>query len=167
MYDVNFTVVYERYEKLIYSLVHKYKLHYEKDEYVQIGRIALFKAWKRFDPGSGPFPSYAKRYIEGYLKDAIRKDVYYQDKCQLCEPVLLQSVCPPIDDESVEELKQVINTFGLSDRETIWVNESILAGYKPREIAVRHGVSTGTVHSWRKQALKKMRTIFFSSPPHF
>ncbi|MBM7097677.1 MULTISPECIES: sigma-70 family RNA polymerase sigma factor [Alteribacter] len=160
MYDADFEVVYEKYEPLIFSLLKKFRLHFDQEEYVQIARVALFHAWRRFDPDMGAFPAFAKRYIEGYLIRAIKKDRRLNDHCQLIEPVLLEDVAPHYKEESLQPVYEIMNEAGLSFRQKTWVEEAVIYECKPREIAARYKVSVDTVHTWRKGALKKLRSFF-------
>ncbi|WP_157811937.1 sigma-70 family RNA polymerase sigma factor [Alteribacter populi] len=154
---LNFDQVYHDFEPLIRSLLNKWQLGFDQDEYLQIGRIALYEAWCRYDPQKGPFPGYAKAYVKGYLLIAIQDHVKRNEHFQLTEPLTLTDTAPVSADESLEEIYSLIRTARLSRREKTWVIETIIHQLKPREIAEKYNVKISTVHTWKKEATKKLK----------
>ncbi|MDG5789349.1 sigma-70 family RNA polymerase sigma factor [Evansella sp. AB-P1] len=157
--EATFEACCEKYMPIVFAAVKKWNLGREVDEYVQIGRIALYDAWCKYDLASGPFAPYAQSYIHGRIKRAIANQDKWSQHYQTTEPFILAELSPaaPFSEEELLLLKEWIKTTPLSKREKLWVEEGIFYGYKPQEIAKRHKVSITTVKSWRKQAIKKLR----------
>ena len=58
-----------KYEKLIWSIVNKYKSYFDKDDLFQVGVIGLINAYKNYDKKQNTkFSSYAYFYIFGEIK---------------------------------------------------------------------------------------------------
>ncbi|MGP4082235.1 sigma-70 family RNA polymerase sigma factor [Pseudalkalibacillus sp. R45] len=141
------------FDPLIKTMIRRYSYSLEFDESYQIGRIALWEAYERFDPDKGAFPAYAQRYISGRFLQIINK------KCVImthAEDHILEEnnsfVVPFLDDLIVNDYLQ-----NLSERERLYVNEIILKQGSMKELACLEGVSYETVRSWRKNALDKLR----------
>ena len=47
------------------------------------------------------------------------------------------------------------------------VAESLEAGCRPAEVALRHGISTGQLYTWRREMLGLQRAVTRSEAPHF
>lgn len=45
--------------------------------------------------------------------------------------------------------------------------ESLEAGCRPAEVALRHGISTGQLYTWRREMLGLQRAVTRSEAPHF
>ncbi|WP_161524637.1 sigma-70 family RNA polymerase sigma factor [Alteribacter lacisalsi] len=157
-----FHEVYHQFEPLIFSFIHKFRLIYDQDEYIQIARIALFEAWSRHDGDHSSFPGYAKSYIRGYLQNAITADRKNQEQNVFTEPstFALMHTGKSEDDFSMSEVSMLLDSASLSGRERIWVDEYLLNGSSQKDIAGRHGVKPETVKAWRKSALLKLRREF-------
>ena len=87
----------ESYLPLVYSLIKRWNLQGNREEYVQIGRIALFEAWRRFDPDKGHFGAFAKSYVYGRMKQEIFKEDRWRTRHVAAEPVALVEMSPAVD----------------------------------------------------------------------
>ncbi|OIJ14248.1 hypothetical protein BKP35_07035 [Anaerobacillus arseniciselenatis] len=154
--DKSFDEIAKNYEPLIKKQLKLLNIYKDHEEYFQEGLIALWEAYKRFDPEKGKFSSFAIITVRGRLLSLLNKEKKFQDHHTLGE-----SNNPHLVDQSVKvplEL-EVVNSYleGLSNREKLWIQEAILNEKKLSEIAKDHGVSTNTVKSWKKNVVKKLR----------
>ncbi len=64
------------YEKLVYSIIHRYTKSFDKDDLYQVGMLGLLHASKNFDPTREniKFSTYAYYYILGEVKKYIREN---------------------------------------------------------------------------------------------
>ena len=158
--EIEFEKCCEEYMPIVKSLVRKWNLKWEQEDYIQIGRIALYDAWCKYDPKHGPFAPYAKSYVSGRLKKALCKQDRWRTQHVSIEPVILSEMTPALRyDEDQILITDWLNRSNLSDREKLWVKEALFHGYKPQEIAIIYGVNVETVKSWRKKALEKLSKL--------
>ncbi len=150
-----FEKVLNNFDPLIKSMIRRYSKQQEFDEMYQIGRIALWEAYERFDIEKGHFPAFASRYVSGRFLQILNKkrlEVVEVEGRSLEEQNSF--IVPFLDDLIIKDYVQ-----NLSDRERLYVNAIILQQESIKELAQREGVSYETVRSWRKCALSKLRTI--------
>lgn len=68
-----------KYEKLIWSIVNKYKSYFDKDDLFQVGVIGLINAYKNYDKKQNTkFSSYAYFYIFGEIKKYISESYVFK-----------------------------------------------------------------------------------------
>lgn len=155
---IPFEEVAEDFTPLVMGMIQRLKIYKNREEYVQIGFIALWKAYKNFDPEKGSFSSYAYSYVRGDMLAQLKKDANY-DECHVLND-FEQGMNPKADESrSVKEEYDSITPYlkHLTPREMDWVIEHIIYGRTIAEIAKKYDVAPSTVKSWRRQALKKLR----------
>lgn len=155
---MSFQEVAEKYAPLIRSQIKKLHIYRDWDEFFQIGLIGLWKAYEQYDKEKGRFATIAMFRIRGSLLDHLRKEGLFQKHHLYGEDVLLHYM----EDENClikEMLEQQLDEYSsfLSEREAQWLQYAIIQDKKPAQIAKELGVSTNTVGTWRKKALKKLR----------
>lgn len=146
---------------LVNSIIRKWNLNRDREEFEQIGRIALFEAWSKFDPKQGVFAAYAKSYVYGRMKSEITGRKKWQDRhlpTEQAEIVNVTDSVPGIDERQIA-FKDWLERSRLTKRERIWAREALLYGLKPKEISEKYGVQVSTVKYWRKQALIKLKKM--------
>ncbi len=150
-----FEELIKQYEPLVKSTLRRLGLQNDFDEAKQIGWIALWEAWKTFDPQKGAFPAYAKTMVHGRLKSYARKRYQTNQKIVLCsvlpeEPVAVKETFSTLD----------IDWAPLTLRERQWMNETYNNHRTTKEIARAYEVSEHTVRSWKKSVIQKLRKGF-------
>lgn len=158
MQDTAFEQVMEDYMPLIGGMINRLHIHKNKEEFIQIGRIALWKAWQGFNESKGTFSTYAFSYVRGEMLSHLRREsTYEQQHTWLTDEAAegLVSSFPETPAAAEESLEDYL--YSLSAREKTWVIEAIIYGRTIQQISVLHSVSSSTVKSWRKMALKKLK----------
>ncbi|MBU9713502.1 sigma-70 family RNA polymerase sigma factor [Evansella tamaricis] len=153
----------EEYMPLVYSAIRRYNLQNNREEFLQIGRIALFEAWRNYDPNQGPFAPYAKSYVYGRIKESLYKDNRWNTNQFPMEPLTMTEVMgtqSQVDDQQRIVIEDWLKRSILSEREQLWVKESILNGLNTKDICEKYGVGVPTVKSWKRFALMKLREIW-------
>ncbi|KHF38453.1 sigma-70 family RNA polymerase sigma factor [Halalkalibacter okhensis] len=153
----SFEEVLKNYEPAIKKQLISLRIYKDHDEFYQIGRLALWDAYRKFNPEKGTFSTYAISYIRGRMLVSLRKERKYSDHHSYAgdeqlEAVVSQHETTPLEIELLEPY-----LTNLSERERLWVKESIIKQKKTAEIASQFNVSTPTVRSWKKTALTKLR----------
>ncbi|SDO39061.1 sigma-70 family RNA polymerase sigma factor [Alkalicoccus daliensis] len=156
--EKEFEKVLSQFMPMVYGVIHKWNLMREKEEYEQIGRIAIYEAWLKYDTAAGPFAPLAKSYIYGKIRHELTRQDKRKSRAYSLEPELLFNIADSQHSEEIVLLQQWILQLDLTPREKDWAAAYIIENLKPADIAVKYGVSVTTVKSWRKTALKKLRS---------
>lgn len=157
---IDFATLLQDYEPLIKSQIKRLHLTNNYEHYYQIGAVGLWKAYKNFDAEKGKFSTYAYHTVRGHLLMALRDEKKFTDHHLLQDEQTSGHFHIPAEQikqepTSVEEL--IPFHIHLSPREKLWIKEAIILDNTLSEIAKKHNVSTNTVSTWRKNALRKLR----------
>lgn len=116
----------------------------ELDEFIQLGRIGLLKAIRKYNPKLGNLSTIAWHYIQGEIKKAIRKNSRYN-------PVeIIETGYEP--SENFWEL--LPDTLTENERKII---ELKVQGYTFEEISNEIELTKSWVHMLFKRAIKKIQ----------
>lgn len=69
----SFEQLVEQYIPMMHKIIHSLNIYKNKEEFYQLGLIALWEASKRYDPKKGKLASYVYMYIKGYLLMELKK----------------------------------------------------------------------------------------------
>jgi len=155
--ETPFEEVLRMYEPAIKKQLVTLRIYKDYEEYYQIGRIALWHAYERYEEAKGNFSTYAIASIRGYMLNHLQKESVYEERCSADEEAIdrVPDATVLMDDDR-ELLAPYLEQ--LSPREQTWLYEKFVLGKKQQEIALEYRVSVSTVHAWRKSALQKLRT---------
>lgn len=145
------------YEPMVHSIINKLNILYDIDEYMQIGRLAVYEGLKKFDIQKAKCTESQFIYtmIRQRLIDAIRKTSRYQERNTLVEDDGLAS-CSVKDEYYINtDTVKILNT-----REYKWFTLAA-HGYSLTEIAGQLGVSLSTAKNIRKSARCKIRYLYY------
>ncbi|WP_110929229.1 sigma-70 family RNA polymerase sigma factor [Bacillus massiliglaciei] len=152
----NFTELAEKYTPMIHKVIHTLSIYKNKEEFFQIGLIALWEASRRKED-SEKFLNFAYMVVKRRIINEINRQNRLQSQSLSfgkTENISLLSYDKPFEEESV-----LCYTSGLTQNQKKWVTGTFLDGRSIAEIAEQHGVTAASVKSWRAQALKKLRKI--------
>ncbi|MDK6863352.1 MULTISPECIES: sigma-70 family RNA polymerase sigma factor [Nosocomiicoccus] len=145
------------YEPMIASIINRLNILYDRDEYMQIGRLAVYEALNKHDESKCKESQFVYTMIYQRLIDEIRKNARRLERYQVTEDGVLHTI--PID--SIDANLYLIGVKEkLTEREYAWLLMTI-DGYALVEIAKHLGVSLSTAKNIRKQARKTLYTHFY------
>ena len=145
------------YEPMISSIINRLNILYDRDEYMQIGRLAVYEALNKHDESKCKESQFVYTMIYQRLIDEIRKNARRLERYQVTEDGVLHTI--PID--SIDANLYLIGVKEkLTEREYAWLLMTI-DGYALVEIAKHLGVSLSTAKNIRKQARKTLYTHFY------
>lgn len=145
------------YEPMIASIINRMNILYDRDEYMQIGRLAVYEALNKHDESKCKESQFVYTMIYQRLIDEIRKNARRLERYQVTEDGVLDTI--PID--SIDANLYLIGVKEkLTEREYAWLLMTI-DGYALVEIAKHLGVSLSTAKNIRKQARKTLYTHFY------
>lgn len=151
----DFEQLAEQFNSMIFSIIHTLHIYKNKDEFYQIGLLALWDASKNFDEKKGAqFSTYAYHYIKGRIMTSLRKESKREER--ILYPS--EEFWGLIEYEMrVLEKENLLDYFyQLTQNQEKWVIAHFYNGLKDREIAERENVSISSVKQWRKLAMKKL-----------
>ncbi|QHS23754.1 sigma-70 family RNA polymerase sigma factor [Virgibacillus sp. MSP4-1] len=156
-----FSHVLEEYERIIFHFIHKYGIRDPENEFYQEGVIALWKAYKDYDPAKGKFSTYAYFLIQKTFLTLIRKsnrqtekDQYYIEVKSKDFQEVAEELDTGFDPYLYEQIKQV-----LTDNQMKWFQRFVLEDLSIKEIAEKEKVTIDAVKNWGRLAKPKVREL--------
>jgi RNA polymerase sigma factor (sigma-70 family) len=156
--DEKFEQLLTQFTPMIYFIIRKLAIYKNKQEFYQIGCIALWDASLRFNEEKGEFHSFAYSYILGRMKSALTKEKVKQEKDDQLTVVSPQETTS--EDDFISLLSHLVIdrvSLLLTANQSKWLKAYCLYGKTPSEIAKDEGVSISAVEAWRRDALVKIK----------
>lgn len=155
----DFNIVIKNYKGMIYSILKKYHIHREIDDYEQICFIALWEAHCNFDPEKGQFSTFAYAKMNGAVLHQLRKSGKYYERHCYFEPILLEVIDNNSTDLSLAEWDLFIDSIQLTPLEkNILLQKS--NGLTFKQISVKHELSIDQVKKRYYKILEILRNYF-------
>lgn len=156
--EQKFEQLHKQYEPMIYHILKKLLIYRNKQEFYQIGCIALWEASLRFNEKRGEFKSYAYSYIVGRMKSELSNQRMLLEKSSKLERIFNQDIIAE-DDFTLLLSESFIDSIShhLSLHQSKWLKAYCLHGKTPSEIANDEGVSISAVKAWRRDAITKLK----------
>ncbi|NLY80325.1 MAG: sigma-70 family RNA polymerase sigma factor [Lysinibacillus sp.] len=160
----NFEQVLDQYRPMIYSVLKKARVYKNYDEYVQVATIALWNAWRKYDPVIGPFPPYAYRtmlttiYREMSLENKYADNQRSMDKEKLtflAQQMELKNYSPPLCSDFLLRVKSLLSKEEFELLIDLYHNR-----YKYDELTKKYGVSVSALKKRRDRMIKRLRQEF-------
>lgn len=153
----NFQETVEKYEPMIYQIMHSLHIYKNHDEFYQIGLIALWEASERFVEGKGAFSSFAYATIKGRLLTELSRAKKQEERNTYPDEQFWEYRIDP-----AKEPMELATLLSYCDRLTVkqkkWVIMTFYFGMGTSEIAAIEKVSPSAVKKWRKNAMERLRT---------
>lgn len=125
--------------------------------YKQSGRIALWRAWMRFDEQKGAFAPYAYRSIYGAMLDELKKDTHLGENVEPVEEEKLTYLKEQSFPTAFihEELNIALNSLSRREQELLlWI---FVEGISLSQAAERAGITISGIKKRRERLLNKLR----------
>ncbi|MBD1380403.1 sigma-70 family RNA polymerase sigma factor [Metabacillus arenae] len=145
------------YQPMIYHILKKLHIYKNHDEFYQIGMIALWEAYRRYDHLKGSFSGYAYSTIKGKIMyEMTKRNRFEQHHSFGAEETEYGSEDSSLNNiESIEMVEAIAAELTINQKK--WFLSYVIEGKTPKEIAITEKVSESAVKSWRRDALKKIR----------
>jgi RNA polymerase sigma factor (sigma-70 family) len=166
MNEIPFEQIASMYDPLIKSQIRQYRLTSHFDQYYQAGLLGLWKAYETFEPERGQFSSYAYLLVRGRILQELRGEARRQKAEEIQDPhesmtfqtLSADDAIPLLEDETMN-----LYLMHLTENQQRWVIHKVFHMKSEAEIAEIFGVTVYAVKSWRKSAIKKLRSILISN----
>ncbi len=162
MTSKSFLDVFQNYEKMIKNQIKTLNIYKNYDDYYQIGLIALWEAFEKYDERRGKFSAYAYVTVRGRMLEHLKKESAFENRhnCSFDEKVKANDYVYSEPFLEMDLFKSYLTP--LTERQRRWVIEAIGNEKTIKEIAEKYAVSEEAVKSWRKAALRKLKQRAFS-----
>lgn len=153
----DFEEVLEQFEPMISACIRKLSIYKNYEIYRQAGRIALWKAWVKFNEGKGDFAPYAYRSIYGGVLDELKKEKRQEEHADLVEDEKLAVLLEKNLALSIvsEDLERAIESLQAQERELLmWI---FVEGISLQQVATRVGITIPGIKKRRERILVKLR----------
>lgn len=153
----DFEEVLEQFEPMISACIRKLNIYKNHEIYRQAGRIALWKAWVKFDEGKGGFAPYAYRSIYGGMLDELKKEKRQEEHADLVEDEKLAVLLEKNLVLSIvsEDLERAIESLQAQERDLLmWI---FVEGISLQQAATRVGITIPGIKKRRERILVKLR----------
>lgn len=155
---LNFEDVLVQYEPMISANIRQLNIYREHEQYRQTGRVALWKAWQKFDREKGNFTPYAYRTIRGAMMDEMKKENRFEERFMPAEDDMLTLWIEEevyVEEGWVDRLSEAVDQ--LTDEEKQLLNWLYMERYTQAQCAQKIGISVAGVKKRRQRLLEKLR----------
>ena len=160
-----FENIAEQYVPLIHHMIKRLNIYKDKEEYIQIGLIALWEASRAFDPAKGQFMSYAFTTIKGRMLSHIQKANKLHDR-EMSKEIELESAAQD-GMKTLEWLVPKAFLDSLTPNQSCWLFNHIHYGKTIAEIANDYQTTIASVKSWKRTTIKKLQDYYRLHPEAF
>lgn len=158
---------WREYEGWAVSLTRSYSAHdiVDREDLVQVARIAVWQAWTRWDPAQGAFRPFASRYIVGALlrayRDAAMVPAWRWERGErfLTNPIDDDMDVPAVEDPGFAAVDMDTVLDLLPPRWRTIVIRVSLAGHAIKDVAADLGAYPSQVTGWRLKAVAQLSEI--------
>ncbi len=150
-----------KYEPMIFSIMRKLSIYKNYEDFHQVGQIALWQAFQRYDDSRGHFAPFAYRSIYGAMLDEMNRQNRSIPEVST-EDHILEEVTPSITYDDTFTIDELLNELQLNERQLLY--NLYIAGYSYKEIAAKERVTPAAIQKRRQRIIRKLRTKkrFFS-----
>lgn len=154
----NFEDVLMQFEPMIFSCIKKLHIYKNHQSFIQVGRIGLWKAWKRYDSSKGDFAPFAYRSIYGSLLDELKKASnevnIFPEEDEVLEFLLNKTIEPTFDSEKLLTAISQLNEVEKQLIQLLFFERCSLDN-----VAMHYGITKAGVKKKRERVLHKLKRI--------
>lgn len=147
--------LFDQYEPMIFSVMRKLSIYKNYDDFHQVGRIALWQAFERYDKTRGHFAPFAYRSIYGAMLDEMNRQNRSKHEVSTTHN-LLEEVTPSMTHDLAFEVKELLAHLQAEERKLLY--DLYIVGYSYKELAEKEGVTPAAIQKRRQRIMKKIRT---------
>lgn len=154
----DFSAVAIQFKPMIHQIMSRLSIYKNKDDFFQIGLIALWEAYKKFDSNQGEFLNYAYMTVKGRMINELKRQRIRELPSISLEYVNIQDKGMLDCYESLQHEHMIMYTKNLTENQKKWLILTFIEQKTLTEIASTYNVTVSAVKSWRSSALRKLRS---------
>ncbi|CAH0202844.1 RNA polymerase sigma factor FliA [Peribacillus sp. Bi96] len=154
----DFSALATEFTPMIHHIIRSLSIYKNKDEYYQIGLIALWESNENFNKEYGQFHNYAYTVIKGRILNELKRHHKYETRNTPIDSATLEIKDPFSKLEEAFAIDNFLHyTEGLTLNQQRWLLQTYLENKTVTEIAEIYQVTAAAVKSWRNSALRKLK----------
>lgn len=146
--------VLQQYTPMISALIRKLNIYRDYETYRQIGEVALWQAWLRFDDTKGDFTPFAYRSIQGAMLDELNRENRFSSRFAVMESPGMEV---PATSLTEPKLPEWLESVSLSVPERSLLEALFVNGESIIKLAEQQGQSVSALKKRKGRALEKIR----------
>lgn len=150
----DFVLIEEKYAPMISAIIRKLSIYRDHEDYRQIGKVALWQAWSRFDADKGDFTPFAFRTVHGAMLDTLTREGRYAKLFLLSEGEHFENLEFQVRDEKLPEW---LSGIDLQDKEWQLLRELFVEDKGVKQLAALYGISVSGMKKKKARLLDKIR----------
>lgn len=144
---------------MIYACMRKLRIYKNHSEFVQAGRVGLWKALQRYEKDRGDFAPFAYRSIYGSILDELKKSHANEQQAVPTDGDVLERIIG-FKEEVIEQDKFITEVLSnLNHTEQQLIQLLFIEGFSLDEVANRLGMTKESLKKKRQRTLKKLRNF--------
>lgn len=149
-----FENITEQYAPMISAIIRKLHIYRDFETFRQVGKIALWQAYERFDETKGNFTPFAYRSIYGALLDELKREVRFTGNVMIMENENFEQI---EDLRFPDELPEWLDNILLTIEERNLLEALFVEGRSVVELAALNRLSVAGMKKRRERVLKKLK----------
>lgn len=145
------------YEPMIYACVRRLRIYKDHEQFIQVGRIGLWNAWKRYEMERGDFAPFAYRTIYGTMLDELKKSNTNDQLLPIEDDILERLMGSPRTLHCTSYVSEAIESLNSQEQRIIQL--LFIEGYTLDEVASHFRISKSGVKKRRERTLVKLRNF--------
>ena len=157
----NFEQILEQYEPMITNLLRRANIYKNHEHFRQIARVALWHAWKKYNPERGPFAPYAYRYMQTTIYTELKNENTFTDHEISYEHDKLTATAQllEIKNQNHQEDSELLSTLKnlLNENEIQLIVDLYYNGYSYEDLCEKYGIAYYALRKRRDRLIQKIR----------
>ncbi|WP_298827091.1 sigma-70 family RNA polymerase sigma factor [uncultured Planococcus sp.] len=149
----DFEEVAVKYAPMISAVIRKLHIYRDYETFRQIGTIALWQAWERFEDEKGNFTPFAYRSIKGAMLDELKRETKRNDQL----PPKGAGAQEEDREEMVDGLPDWLDVGKLNGQEKRLLEALYVKGCSLPELSIAENISLAGMKKRRERLLKKLK----------
>ncbi|ANU22597.1 sigma-70 family RNA polymerase sigma factor [Planococcus donghaensis] len=149
----NFEEVADQYAPMISAMIRKLHIYRDYESFRQLGNIALWQAWQRFDETKGNFTPFAYRSIQGAMLDELKREAKRNEQ--------ISYLGADMKEESLEEIEESLPDWldvSMLTEQEIWLLDTFyVKEYSLKELALIENISLAGMKKRRERLVNKLK----------
>lgn len=153
---MDFEEVLEKFEPMISAHLRKLHIYKNQEQFRQLAREGVWKAWLKFDEEKGDFAPYVSVVIRGTMLDELKRTTRYEGRFVPTKDELLQAAAYEQAFEDEKQLLVELRPYVTAD-ELFILEASYYGDFSNEEIANALHISRAALSKRKSRLLLRLR----------
>ncbi|MFC4409959.1 sigma-70 family RNA polymerase sigma factor [Chungangia koreensis] len=153
-----FEEVLLQFEPMISAAMWSLNIYRDHDQYRQAARIALWRAWSKYEEERGDFAPFAYMSIRGAILDELKRENRYEEREAPLEDEILNVLANEVtaaEDVWSDRIQIAISELSIAERQLLsWI---FIESCSLKFCAERAGISVSGIKKRRERVMRKLK----------